>query len=38
MNEAGQQGTPLGNAEMAQANINDATDLQGLLNAWKGLQ
>lgn len=35
MNEAGQQGTPLGNVEMAQANINDATDLQGLLNAWK---
>ena len=35
MNEAGQQGTPLGNAEMAQANVNDATDLQGLLNAWK---
>lgn len=37
-NEAGQQGTPLGNAEMAQANINDATDLQGLLNAWKNIQ
>lgn len=37
MTEAGQQGTPLGNAEMAQANINDASDLQGLLNAWKNL-
>ena len=38
MNEAGQQGTPLGNIEMAQANINDATDLQGLLAAWKQVQ
>lgn len=38
MNEAGQQGTPLGNVEMAQANINDATDLKGLLAAWKQVQ
>lgn len=35
MNEAGQQGTPLGSQEMLQANINDATDIQSLLAAWK---
>ena len=32
-NQAGQQGTPLGTVEQAQANVNDATDLQGLINA-----
>lgn len=32
-NNAGQQGQPLGTVEQAQANLNDATDLQGLLNA-----
>lgn len=30
---AGQQGQPLGSMEQAQANVNDATDLQGLINA-----
>lgn len=35
MNEAGQQGAPLGNVEAAYGRVNDATDLQGLLNAWK---
>lgn len=35
MNEAGQQGSPLGNVEMAGARVNDATDLNGLLAAWK---
>jgi len=32
-NNAGQQGTPLGTMEQASANLNDATDLQGLINA-----
>ncbi|HEY6018574.1 MAG TPA: hypothetical protein VIY48_01310 [Candidatus Paceibacterota bacterium] len=32
-NQAGQQGSPLGSIEQAQANVNDATDLQGLINA-----
>ncbi len=35
MNNAGQQGTPLGNVEAAQASINDATDLKGLMAAWQ---
>lgn len=35
MNEAGQSGTPLGNAEAAMGRIADANDLQGLLSAWK---
>lgn len=30
---AGQSGTPLGSFEQAHANVNDATDLQGLINA-----
>jgi hypothetical protein len=37
MNDAGQQGQPLGNVEAANARINDATDLNGLLAAWKTL-
>jgi hypothetical protein len=32
-NQAGQQGTPLGTVEQAFANVNDANDLQGLINA-----
>lgn len=36
-NEAGQQGTPLGNAEMAAARIGDATDIKGLLAAWQSM-
>lgn len=32
-NQAGQQGSPLGTVEQAHANVNDATDLQGLINA-----
>lgn len=35
MNEAGQQGAPLGNAEAAFGRVNDATDIQGLINAWR---
>lgn len=31
--QAGQQGTPLGTVEQAYANVNDANDLQGLINA-----
>ncbi len=31
--QAGQQGTPLGTVEQAHANVNDATDLQGLIDA-----
>lgn len=37
LNEAGTQGTPLGNAEAAAGRIADATDLQGLLAAWQNL-
>lgn len=37
MNGAGQTGQPLGNVEAANARINDATDLSGLLAAWKTL-
>lgn len=35
MNDAGQQGSPLGTIEQATANVNDATDLNGLLAAMK---
>lgn len=37
MNQAGQDGAPLGNVEAAQAAVNDATDLQGLLNSFKNM-
>lgn len=37
MNSVGAEGQPLGNAELAHAQINDATDLNGLLAAWKQL-
>ena len=37
LTEAGQSGTPLGSMEMAQANINDATDIQGLINTFNNL-
>lgn len=37
MNEAGQQGQPLGSFEAASGRVNDATDLNGLLAAWKTL-
>lgn len=35
MSQAGQDGVPVGNVEAAQAAVNDATDLDGLLNAFK---
>jgi hypothetical protein len=38
MQEAGQQGQPLGNFEAAQARLNDATDLAGLLSAWQTMK
>lgn len=38
LNGAGQQGTPLGNFEAAQASVNDATDLNGLLTAFQNLK
>lgn len=34
MQEAGQQGQPLGNFEAAAGRLNDATDIQGLISAW----
>lgn len=37
MNDAGQQGTPLGNVEMAVGRVSDAKDLNALLEAWKSL-
>lgn len=33
--QAGQEGQPLGNYEAAQAAVNDATDLTGLINAFQ---
>jgi len=38
LSEAGQSGTPLGNAEAAHGRVNDATDLAGLLSAWQTLK
>ena len=35
MNEAGTQGAPLGNAEAAYGRVNDAANVQDLINAWK---
>lgn len=37
LNEAGQSGTPLGSMELAQAGVNDATDIQGLINNFTRL-
>jgi hypothetical protein len=38
MNAAGSEGTPLGNVEAAQAAVNDATDVNALINAFKNGQ
>ncbi len=38
MNNAGQEGTPLGNADAALGRIGDATDIAGLLSAWQNLK
>jgi hypothetical protein len=34
---AGSEGNPVGNVEAAQAAVNDATDLSGLINSFKNL-
>lgn len=38
MQEAGQQGQPLGNFEAAAGRLNDATDIQGLISAWSTIK
>ncbi|HKX45468.1 MAG TPA: hypothetical protein VJP77_02085, partial [Planctomycetota bacterium] len=38
MQEAGQQGQPLGNFEAANARLNDATDINGLISAWSTIK
>jgi hypothetical protein len=38
LSQAGSEGSPLGNVEAAQAAVNDATDIQGLLNAFQNGQ
>jgi len=38
MQEAGQQGQPLGNYEAAHGRLNDATDIQGLISAWSTIK
>ncbi len=35
LNGAGNDGTPVGNVEAAQAAVNDATDLKGLINSFQ---
>lgn len=37
LTQAGSEGTPLGNVEAAQAAVNDANDLQGLINSFKNM-
>lgn len=37
LSQAGNEGVPLGNVEAAQAAVNDATDLQGLINSFKNM-
>lgn len=37
MNQAGTEGTPVGNFEAAQAALNDASDMQGLINSFSNL-
>lgn len=38
MQEAGQQGQPLGNFEAAAGRLNDATDINGLISAWSTIK
>jgi len=38
LNEAGQQGTPVGNFEAASASLNDATDTKALIQAWQNIK
>jgi hypothetical protein len=37
LNNAGSEGNPVGNVEAAQAAVNDATDLKGLINSFSNL-
>ena len=37
LNNAGNDGTPVGNVEAAQAAVNDATDLKGLINSFQNM-
>jgi hypothetical protein len=37
LSAAGTEGTPVGNVEAAQAAINDATDLQGLIRSFQNM-
>jgi len=37
LNSAGNDGTPVGNVEAAQAAVNDATDLKGLINSFQNM-
>lgn len=37
LSQAGQDGVPVGNVEAAHAAVNDATDLQGIINSFKTL-
>lgn len=38
LSQAGSEGAPLGNVEAAQAAVNDANDIQGLINAFQNGQ
>jgi hypothetical protein len=37
LTQAGSQGTPVGNVEAAQAAVNDATDIQGLISSFQNM-
>lgn len=37
LSQAGQDGVPVGNVEAAHAAVNDANDIQGIINSFKNL-
>lgn len=37
LNQAGSEGNPVGNVEAAHAAVNDANDVQGIINSFKNL-
>ena len=37
LSQAGNEGAPIGNVEAAQAAVNDATDIQGLINSFQNM-
>lgn len=37
LSQAGQDGAPVGNVEAAHAAVNDATDINGIINSFKNL-